>query len=176
MTQAEDSGVKYTLEVITYSQCTLSVGTIWSCTFHKTFCHKKCIWPPGSNPIQLSLFPSRKYQNPDVTADCKTIGQLWWWLLFSSLFVWKAIIRNVIKLAHGRQASPTLMCPKWPGNSDIPSRHVWHLKFRLMVLKKVHGTPAQLLLPVVVWSSTSVRWKIDSGFSVVSSGFQVSGN
>jgi len=45
------------------------------------------------------------------------------------------------------------MCPKWPGNSDIPSPHVWHLKFWLMVLKKAHDIPAQLLLSVVVWSS-----------------------
>ena len=27
-----------------------------------------------------------------VTADCKTIGQLWWQFPFSSLFVWKAIM------------------------------------------------------------------------------------
>jgi len=51
------------------------------------------------------------------------------------------------------------MCPKWPGNSDTPSPHVWHLEFQLMVLKKAHDTPAQLL-PVVVWSSFHHQEKI----------------
>ena len=59
-----------------------------------------------------------------VTADCKTIGQLWWQLLFSGLFVWKAIIRNVKKLSMTAPAASCCLV-QFPGHSINAQINGW---------------------------------------------------
>ena len=51
------------------------------------------------------------------------------------------------------------MCPKWPGHSDIPSPHVWHLKFRSMVPMRGSISPPILGL----WVASSMT----SGCSIL---------